>query len=156
MIKEEFIDNLEQYAFEYIEECEKHTTQKATPSGKVVDVKDRHIPTVNYFLMFWLVKNKGESFHRSTWYEWLSLEQSDEFDDEKNLLIKKKSDTIKKINKLFESFAVDVVANEGKGIFYAKNKLKMSDKIDKNIKHQVEPITGMTIVNEPDEDETEE
>jgi hypothetical protein len=40
-----------------------------------------------------------------------------------------KSDTIKKIDDTFQSLAADIVANEGKGIFYAKNKLGWTDKI---------------------------
>jgi hypothetical protein len=39
-----------------------------------------------------------------------------------------KSDTIKSIDALFTALATDIVANEGKGIFYAKNKLGMTDK----------------------------
>jgi hypothetical protein len=37
-------------------------------------------------------------------------------------------ETIKRIDELFKSLATDIVANEGKGIFYAKNRLGMSDK----------------------------
>jgi hypothetical protein len=37
-------------------------------------------------------------------------------------------DTIKIIDDLFNSLARDIVANEGKGIFYAKNKLGMHDR----------------------------
>lgn len=36
--------------------------------------------------------------------------------------------TIKRISDLFIALAIDIVANEGKGIFYAKNKLGMTDK----------------------------
>ena len=39
------------------------------------------------------------------------------------------SDTIKRIDELFNALALDIVANEGKGIFYAKNKLGMTDRI---------------------------
>jgi hypothetical protein len=41
---------------------------------------------------------------------------------------KLKSDTIKKIDELFKGLAVDIVGNEGKGIFYAKNRLGMHDR----------------------------
>lgn len=37
-------------------------------------------------------------------------------------------DTIKSIDEIFNSLARDIVANEGKGIFYAKNKLGMHDR----------------------------
>jgi hypothetical protein len=40
------------------------------------------------------------------------------------------SDTLKKIREYFDSVAEDIVANEGKGIFYAKNRLGMTDKVD--------------------------
>jgi hypothetical protein len=38
--------------------------------------------------------------------------------------------TIKSIDDQFKALAEDIVANEGKGIFYAKNRLGMSDKVD--------------------------
>jgi hypothetical protein len=38
------------------------------------------------------------------------------------------SDTIKTIDNDFNALARDIVANEGKGIFYAKNKLGMHDR----------------------------
>jgi hypothetical protein len=38
------------------------------------------------------------------------------------------SDTIKAIDNDFNALARDIVANEGKGIFYAKNKLGMHDR----------------------------
>jgi hypothetical protein len=41
---------------------------------------------------------------------------------------KLKFETIKKIDELFKSLASDIVANEGKGIFYAKNRLGMHDR----------------------------
>jgi len=41
---------------------------------------------------------------------------------------KLKSDTIKRIDELFKGLASDIVANEGKGIFYAKNRLGMHDR----------------------------
>jgi hypothetical protein len=45
--------------------------------------------------------------------------------DESNL---DKCDTIKTIEGLFKALATDIVANEGKGIFYAKNRLGMTDR----------------------------
>jgi hypothetical protein len=41
---------------------------------------------------------------------------------------KLKSDTIKKIDDLFKGLAVYLMGNEGKGIFYAKNRLGMHDR----------------------------
>jgi hypothetical protein len=60
----------------------------------------------------------GDTIARKTYYEWLKGD------------CEQKSNTIKKIDDLFCSLAVDIVANEGKGIFYAKNKLGMTDKVE--------------------------
>jgi hypothetical protein len=63
---------------------------------------------------------KDKSISRDTYYRWL--------DSDDQL----KSDTIKKIDNLFKGLAIDIVGNEGKGIFYAKNRLGMHDR------HQLE------------------
>jgi len=111
------IDKLEQWAYEYIDECLSNTREHATGSGKVVQVMDRHIPTIDFFLRIWIPKNKNMAFiARRTWYDW--LDSKDEH----------KSRTIKRIDEMFNTLARDIVANEGKGIFYAKNKLGMHDK----------------------------
>jgi len=74
-----------------------------------------------------------------TYYNWLN----DEREGESN---KEKFNTIKRIDKLFKSLAEDIVANEGKGIFYAKNRLGMrnepkdDDKPQEKI--QIEIING--------------
>lgn len=104
---------LEILAWQYIQECENNTRQHPTASGKVVSIKDRHIPTIQYFLRIWIPAKGQPTIARSTWYEWLKHEGQ--------------SDTIKKIEALFEALAADIVANEGKGIFYAKNKLGWKD-----------------------------
>jgi len=155
MIDVKFINNLEVFAFEYIDECLSNTKEVVAGSGAVRQVQDRHIPTVQYFLRIWLVKNKQKTIDRSTWYEWLSLKKSEEFSEEKNDLIKLKSDTIKRIDGLFSSLATDIVANEGKGIFYAKNKLGMTDKIKSEINAELKTqvITGMVINNTDKKDD---
>ena len=117
----EFIETLEAQSEIYLSECLAHTKQHATGSGKVVDVQDRHIPTVDFFLNIWLGIVNKETIARQTWYRWLR-EKGDENDE--NL----KRDTIKRITLRFNSLARDIVANEGKGIFYAKNALNMHDK----------------------------
>jgi len=63
-----------------------------------------------------------ETMSRQTWYVWL---KNDKCDSEDKQI---KSDTIKRITAKFNSLARDIVANEGKGIFYAKNALNMHDK----------------------------
>jgi len=116
MKSKEFIEALDTKAIEYIDECLANTKQHATGSGKVVEVMDRHIPTVEFFLHIWMPRNHGETIVKSTYYEWLKGE--DEY----------KSNAIKKIRDMFKALARDIVANEGKGIFYAKNALDMHDK----------------------------
>ncbi len=116
MKSDEFIKNLPIWASEYIQVCLNHEKEVVSGSGKVVKQKERHIPTIAYFLNIWLPMNKGESIHKDTYYTWLLSEDS------------KKSDSIKKVDALFTALATDIVANEGKGIFYAKNKLGMTDK----------------------------
>lgn len=111
-----FITELPNYANQYIDVCLNHTKEVATGSGKIVEQRERHIPTIAFFLNIWLPRNIGDSIARKTYYEWLY--SSDEL----------KSNTIKKIDDLFQSLAADIVANEGKGIFYAKNKLGWTDR----------------------------
>lgn len=116
MKSDEFIKNLPIWASEYIQVCLNHEKEVVSGNGKVVKQKERHIPTIAYFLNIWLPMNKGESIHKDTYYTWLLSEDS------------RKSDSIKKVDALFTALATDIVANEGKGIFYAKNKLGMTDK----------------------------
>ena len=113
----EFIKALPDYADNYIKECLSHTKEVATGSGKIVKIEDRHIPTIAYFLNIWLPLLKLDTVTRETYYAW------------RKGTCELKSDTIKKIDDTFQSLAADIVANEGKGIFYAKNKLGWTDKI---------------------------
>ena len=117
----EFIESLEIESAKYLDECLAHTKQHATGSGKVVNVTDRHIPTVDYFLNIHLGIVNRETIGRTTWYRWLK----DTGDSEEEVM---KRNTIKRITERFNSLARDIVANEGKGIFYAKNALNMHDK----------------------------
>jgi hypothetical protein len=113
---DDFIINLGEYANKYLSECLAHTKEVVSGSGKVIEVRDRHIPTIDYFLNIWIPLLNMEKISRTTYYEW--LKSDDEF----------KSNTIKRINDDFKALATDIVANEGKGIFYAKNRLGMHDK----------------------------
>lgn len=112
----DFINKLPDYANDYIDVCLNHSKEVATGSGKIVEQKERHIPTIAFFLNIWLPRNVGNTISRETYYTWLKIENNG------------KSDTIKKIDDLFQALAADIVANEGKGIFYAKNKLGWTDK----------------------------
>jgi len=118
MYSEDYVKAIEENAYKYIEECCGNTKEVATGSGKIVEIKDRHIPTIDYYLRIWLIKNGLGSIDRSTYYDWLN--QEDNY----------KSHTIKRVDELFKTLAVDIVANEGKGIFYAKNRLDMSDRVE--------------------------
>ena len=113
---DEFIINLGKHADNYISECLAHTKEVVSGSGKVIEVRDRHIPTIDYFLNIWIPLLNMESIHRDTYYTWMKSDNEI------------KSDTIKKIESTFKALATDIVANEGKGIFYAKNRLGMHDK----------------------------
>lgn len=116
-------EELKQYATEYCDEC-MDARKTVTASYKLVDIPERHIPTVEYFLAHWLRRNHPE-FHKTMiksrqWY--------DAKKDDNHPL----SQTIKEITNDFHALARDIVANEGKGIFYAKNALGMGDNGDKN------------------------
>ena len=113
---DDFINNINDYADNYIKECLSHTKEVVSGSGKVIEVRDRHIPTIEYFLNIWLPLLKLDTIVKSTYYAWLKSE-----DDTK-------SNAIKRVDELFKALASDIVANEGKGIFYAKNRLGMHDK----------------------------
>lgn len=111
------MDDLQQLADEYCDYCINSTKEVATGSGKIVEVRERHLPTTAYFLLHWLRRNHFDFYKRANFYT--AMNKSDH----------PYSDTIKSIDEQFNALARDIVANEGKGIFYAKNKLGMTDKI---------------------------
>lgn len=114
---DDFIKHLEELAYLYIQECISHQKETVSNKGEIVLVQDRHIPTIDYFLRIWIpLVKKDKTIVRDTYYRWLNS------DDEL------KSDTIKRIDNMFKCLAKDIVANEGKGIFYAKNALGMHDR----------------------------
>ena len=113
-------DELLALAFLYCDECIAHRKEQNTASGRIVLIHDRHIPTISYFLQFWIPKNGFKTISRATYYNWLNGSNLD------------KLDAIKRIEGLFNALTIDIIANEGKGIFYAKNKLGMTDKTSVN------------------------
>jgi hypothetical protein len=123
------LQHLEQLAYTYIDECLMYKREHPTASGRIVQVLDRQIPTIDYFLRIWIPKKKMPTIHRSTYYRWLN--------DEINI---EKCDTIKSIEQLFKALATDIVANEGKGIFYAKNRLGMTDRAMLSSLHVEQPL----------------
>jgi hypothetical protein len=114
---------LEQLAYNYIDECINFKKEHPTASGKIVLMLDRQIPTIDYFLRIWIPMKGQPTINRSTYYRWLN--DSENFE---------KCNTIKSIEGIFKALAVDIVANEGKGIFYAKNRLGMTDKAINELK----------------------
>lgn len=115
----EWIERFKELSDEYMNDCINKTKEVATGSGKVITIKERNIPTIDYFLNIWIpIIKKEESISRAQYYTW--LDSKDEI----------KTDTIKKIDDKFKALASDIVANEQKGIFYAKNKLGWTDRMD--------------------------
>jgi hypothetical protein len=132
-------EQLEEYAWEYIQECMNHKKEQATSSGKVVLIKERHLPTIAYFLKIWLPLNKQQTICRATYYNWLKREDPATMD------------TIKTISNLFASLAIDIIANDNKGVgalFYSKNFLGLSDREAE--RKEIEPVTGMVIIDSAD------
>ena len=118
-------NELMDYALEYCDECISNV-KTVTASYKLVDIPERHIPTIDYFLHHWLRRNKPE-FHSKMikprqWYN--------ASNDSNHPLMH----TIKEITNIFHSLGKDIVANEGKGIFYAKNAFGMRDTPKEEIK----------------------
>jgi hypothetical protein len=113
----EKVELLESLGWDYILECVSNTKEVVSASGCVVEVLDRRIPTIDYFLRVWIpMKILKQVIHRRTWYKWL-----DDTDSQKGHTIKDLDDNMK-------ALALDIVANEGRGIFYAKNRLGMHDR----------------------------
>src|SRR6185295_205225 len=90
--------------------------------------------TTRYFLYIWLRQNHFDFYTKSNWYDAMK-------NPEHPL-----SDTIKSIDEIFNALATDIVANEQKGIFYAKNKLGMSDRIEQKTENS-HLMTGKAIIN---------
>lgn len=135
-----FLYTLDSLAWKYIEECLEATREVLSNKGTKENVKERHIPTVDYFLRIWIPRNynKKDTIKRSTYYRWLNWTNTE------------KQRVIKSIDENFRAVAGDIVANEGKGIFFAKNKLGWSDKMDSNVS------TNISILNiDPLDDSTD-
>jgi hypothetical protein len=121
-------NELQELSYKYIEDCMNFKKDHPTASGRIVQISDRQIPTIDYFLRIWIPKQGKPTICRKTYYNWLNGE------DENKL------HTIKEIEGLLKALATDIVANEGKGIFYAKNRLGMSDKAQNEVKFSEQPL----------------
>jgi hypothetical protein len=102
-------------AEKYIDECEAEVKEVATGKG-VHEVKERKLPTMKYFVLQWLKKQGFDFYTRQHVYKAIANEAHP-------LCV-----TLKNIREVIDAVAEDIVANEGKGIFYAKNRLGMTDK----------------------------
>ena len=100
----------------YCDYCINDTKEVATGSGKIVSVKDRHLPTMNYFLYHWLRQHHFDFYTRMNVWKIIN-DPTHPYHQE-----------VKQTDEMFMALATDIVANEGKGIFYAKNKLGMTDR----------------------------
>lgn len=147
MRNKKFIDNLKEYAWHYIEECENKRKEQLSNKGTLVEVSERKMPVLDYFLMYWFPKNckSNRTISRSTYYRWLKWDNS----------FKKKS--IDEIDSLFKAVQLDVVANEGKGLAYIKNKFGWSDKQQHDINANIKTYAADfgTTIQSPSEPETD-
>jgi len=134
----EVVLNLFELAWLYIDECVNFRFEKLSNKGDIVKVNERKIPTIDYFINYWIPKNHIEldTIKRATYYNWIK--------DDKN---KERQKLIKHIDDLFNSVGKDIVANEGRGIFYAKNKYGWTDKMQQDSNIKIDSITGMKITN---------
>lgn len=126
-------DEMKQRAWDYVNVCIEATKEIATTAG-VKKVKERHLPTIAYFLNIWLPLQDYETYSRAQFYNIIKDQSHPLFD------------TIKNIDETFTALATDIVANEGKGIFYAKNKLGMTDKVEQK-NDNVHIMSGKVSVN---------
>ncbi len=130
-----YLSILREYAFIYVDECEEKRKEQLSNKGDIVKIEDRKMPTIDYFLLYWLPKNckKNKTISRSTYFRWMNWENT------------YKQKVIKEIDSLFKSIQIDVVANEGKGLAYIKNKFGWADKtnnVNENFNHEVKAEFG--------------
>lgn len=109
-------NRLIELAHEYINHCLNSTKEYPTARG-AVEVKERHLPTIKYFLYIWLRMHEFDFYKKTQWFEAINNAEHPYHS------------TVKNIDDMFRALATDIVANEGKGIFYAKNYLGMTDKV---------------------------
>jgi hypothetical protein len=117
-------ERLLEWADEYIDYCLNSTKEVATGAGVKI-IRERHLPTISFFLLIWLPRQGFEFYNRANYYEVLSREDHP------------CHKITKQIDELFRALAADVVANEGKGIFYAKNLLGWTDRAKNEEKQEV-------------------
>ncbi len=109
-------DELELLAAQFILECSNNKIEQLSNKGEIVEVAKRRIAAWKFFCSNWL-PNKGFDFY--------TVEYSYEVDKDVNHPL---SYTLKKVKAKIDGYSEDVVANEGTGIFWAKNRLGMHDR----------------------------
>lgn len=117
-------DEMMQWAEKYIDHCLNSTKEVATASGVKV-IRERHLPTISYFLLIWLPRQGQHLYKRTAYYYALK--------DTNN----PNHSLVKEIDEMFRALAADIVANEGKGAFYAKNLLGWTDKQQTDGKQEI-------------------
>jgi hypothetical protein len=126
-------DMLQDLAAQYIIDCENNRKEQATAKGDIVAIAERKIADWQYFISHWIVKKGFDFYTREYSY---AIEK----DDTHPL-----SYTIKKIKARMDGYSGDVVANEGKGIFWAKNRLGMTDRTEQTHKTEVSPYNPLNL-----------
>jgi hypothetical protein len=109
-------EKLMELAFAYCDNCMEGQKQVATGSGKIVEIRDRFVPTIDYFLDHWLRKHDFEFYTKMGLWK-VRQDPTHPYHEVANRIVF-----------MFKSLAIDIVANEGKAIFYAKNALGMTDR----------------------------
>jgi hypothetical protein len=103
-------------AYAYCDNCMGGKKEVATGSGKIVEIRDRYVPTIDYFLDHWLRTHNKEFYKRMNLWK-IRQDPTHPY-----------YELVTHIVSMFKSLAIDIVANEGKAIFYAKNALGMTDR----------------------------
>ena len=113
-----------EWAEKYVDHCLNSSKEIPTAQG-IKLIKERHLPTINYFLMIWLPRQGVEFYKRRNYYNVLGNSSHP------------MHQVVSDIDEMFRALAGDIVANEGKGIFYAKNLLGWTDRAKNEEKHEI-------------------
>ena len=63
-------ERLLEWAEKYIDHCLNSTKEIATSSG-VKTIRERHLPTISFFLLIWLPRQNFEFYNRPNFYKYL-------------------------------------------------------------------------------------
>ena len=97
-------EKLMELAYAYCDDCMSGTKEVATGSGKIVSIRDRFVPTIDYFLHHWLRKHEFEFYTKMGLWK-VRQDPTHPYHEISN-----------KIVDMFKALATDIVANEGKAI----------------------------------------